>query len=92
MLPTGNQTIYKTPAKLTNREQQVLRLTMDGYSHSHIADALGISIRTVPRFRKRIFNKYKVNNVTALLSIIIKDLETEVSYLRQKGPTCYLQE
>lgn len=81
----GNQPVLKRYAALTPRETQVLRLTMDGQSHEQIALQLGVSIRTVPKFRRRIFDKYGVDNVTALLSIIIRDLEAEISFLRERA-------
>ena len=49
-------------AELTDRERDVLRLVIDGRPNKLIADALGISVRTVEVHRARVFEKMEVRS------------------------------
>jgi FixJ family two-component response regulator len=52
---------------LTSREREVLDLVLEGQPCKVIAQALGISHRTVERHRSRLFAKLGVASVTELL-------------------------
>ncbi len=51
--------------KLTNRETEVLRLTVDGLIRKEIADKLNISFEVVGDHLKSIYKKLQVNSATA---------------------------
>ena len=48
--------------KMSERERQVLLLTAEGFTNQMMADALGISIKTVESFRSRVFDKLGAKN------------------------------
>lgn len=52
---------------LTEREAQVLELVADGQSSAAIADTLGVSVKTVERYRSRLMTKLEVSNVAAMV-------------------------
>lgn len=58
---------------LTNRENIVLRLIMDGKTSSEIADLLNVTIRTIEFHRRNIYKKMGVHNVVDLVKIV-KDM------------------
>ncbi len=53
-------------AELTEREAEVMRLVIDGRPNKLIADALGISVRTVEVHRARVFDKMNVKSAVEL--------------------------
>ncbi len=56
---------------LTNREQEIVGLAINGYSTKAIADRLNISYYTVDTHIKNIYQKLKVNNRSGLVSLIL---------------------
>ena len=56
-----------TPVELSAREQEIIRLILDGMLSKEIAHELGISQKTVENHRHRLFRKLEVNNVAELL-------------------------
>ena len=63
--PAGSAT-----AGLTTREQQVLRLVSSGASNLRVAQALGISKRTVDNHLEAIYHKLGVSNRTAAAAVL----------------------
>lgn len=63
---------------LTPREKEVLRFIQKGYSNQQIADTLFISINTVKKHVKSLYEKFAVKNRTSLLYKVYQ-LETEAS-------------
>jgi FixJ family two-component response regulator len=63
-------------ATLTPREREVGEHLASGSTTRQVADALGISVRTVDVYRGRIFRKLGVANVAALASLIAGLLRT----------------
>jgi DNA-binding NarL/FixJ family response regulator len=61
------ETGFRAPAPLTDREQEVLRLIIDGASASNIADSLGISPHTAVRHRANLMRKLEVHNRVELM-------------------------
>jgi FixJ family two-component response regulator len=55
--------------KLTQRERQVLALTLEGMSNKNIASTLQISVRTIEGHRARIYLKLGVTSVMELVSV-----------------------
>lgn len=55
-----------TLAELTDREQEVMRLVVQGRPNKLIADDLAISVRTVEVHRARIFDKMQVKSAVEL--------------------------
>lgn len=57
-------------ALLTQREQEVLRLIVDGMTNKQIAISLDISIKTVETHRARVMEKMRVDNLAGLCAAI----------------------
>lgn len=57
-------------AELTERERDVMNLVIDGRPNKLIADALGISVRTVEVHRARVFDKIKVKSAVELANLV----------------------
>jgi two-component system, NarL family, response regulator NreC len=47
----------ETPSTLTDREEEVLKLTAEGYSNTEIASRIYLSPKTVDTYRQRIMEK-----------------------------------
>lgn len=57
---------------LSEREQQVFRLLVEGRSTSEIADVLCISPKTVEKHRANIMKKLDIHNIVAMVKYAIK--------------------
>jgi len=57
-------------AELTDREQAVMRLVIDGLPNKLIADELTISVRTVEVHRARVFDKMQVKSAVELANLL----------------------
>jgi two-component system response regulator DctR len=57
-------------ADLTEREQEVMRLIIDGLANKQIADSLDISVRTVEVHRARVFEKMEVRSAVELANLM----------------------
>lgn len=57
----------KSHPSLSERERQVLKMLCDGATSEQIADSLCLSINTVQTYRRRIMDKFGVNNVARLI-------------------------
>lgn len=62
--------------ELSNREQEVVRLLMEGKSNKLIASDLNISIRTVEFHLKNIFSKLQVNSRVELILKLKTDINS----------------
>lgn len=60
-------------AELTEREREVMRLIVAGRPNKLIADALGISVRTVEVHRARVFDKMGVRSAVELANLLRAD-------------------
>lgn len=58
--------LYK---KLSAREVEVLRMLIDGKRNKVIAEKLGINQKTASTYKKRIFEKLRVDNLTDLFQL-----------------------
>ena len=59
--------------ELTEREREVMRLIVAGRPNKLIADALGISVRTVEVHRARVFDKMGVRSAVELANLLRAD-------------------
>lgn len=62
----------KQEAVLTQRERQVLKLLVDGYSNEEAARILELSRRTVEAHRARIMLKLNLRDLAALVKYAIR--------------------
>lgn len=62
----------KQQPTLTDREKQVLRLLVDGYSNEEAAEILVLSRRTVEAHRARIMLKLAIGDLPALVKYSIR--------------------
>jgi DNA-binding NarL/FixJ family response regulator len=67
----GREEEEELPEKLTDRERQILRLVVEGYSNKDIADKLFISPKTVDNHRARIMAKLGRHDVIGLAKYAI---------------------
>jgi DNA-binding NarL/FixJ family response regulator len=58
---------------LTRREKQIIKLIVNGYSNSEIAEKLNLSVYTITSHRRNIYSKTAVNNVASLIEYIRKN-------------------
>lgn len=65
---------------LTEREQQVVKLSLMGHSIKTAADKLKISTETLKKHRKHIYHKLDISSNTELYSIFLQALPCYVSY------------
>ena len=63
----------KKESILTNREQEVIRLTVLGYSNMQIAEKLSISHKTVENHKANIMNKLQLRNRQELIQFAIQN-------------------
>jgi len=59
-------------SRLTLRERQVMEHTAEGRNHREIADALGISPRTVEVYKARMMEKLQMRNLSELIRLLLE--------------------
>lgn len=62
----------KSQPSITERERQVLKLLVDGYSNDEVGKILGLSRRTVEAHRARIMLKLNIHDLPALVKYSIR--------------------
>ncbi len=65
----------KTPGpgdQLTPRERQMLQMISEGYTNSKMAEAMGISVKTVERHRTNLMAKLDAHNLVELIRVAMK--------------------
>lgn len=74
--------VLSTPSKidknielepLSDREKEILRYLSDGMSPKEIADKIFLSVRTVETHKNNIMQKFQVNSVGKLISLVLKN-------------------
>ena len=70
--PTHTTLDIASPAVLTKRESEVLKLIAEEFTNKEIADKLFISNRTVDAHRRNLFQKLGVKNTAGLVRFAIK--------------------
>lgn len=58
---------------LTDRERQTLTMILAGRANKEIADAFGISVKTVEKHRTSLMQKLKVHSMAQLLAVALKN-------------------
>jgi two-component system response regulator DctR len=66
----GSAGVQRLLSDLTEREQDVMRLVVEGRPNKLIADELGISVRTVEVHRARVFDKMNVKSAVELANLL----------------------
>ena len=66
----ASDAVARAMAELTDRERDVMRLVVEGKPNKLIADALGISVRTVEVHRARVFDKMDVKSAVELANML----------------------
>jgi two-component system response regulator DctR len=69
-LRLAGDSVLRHLAELTERERDVMNLVIDGRPNKLIADALGISVRTVEVHRARVFDKMGVKSAVELANLL----------------------
>lgn len=64
LFPRPEKQVSGTDTQLSERESDILRLLIRGYSYKMIASELGISLETVRSHIKKIYRKMQVNSAT----------------------------
>jgi DNA-binding NarL/FixJ family response regulator len=59
-------------AQLTPREREVLQLVSEGNTNAAIAEAMGISVKTVEKHRANVMSKLNVHDLAGLMRAAIK--------------------
>ena len=59
-------------SSLTDREEQVLRLVTEGHANKQIAAELGVSLRSVEKWRKEGLEKLNIESPLQLLTILMR--------------------
>lgn len=72
-------------ARLTQREQEVMRLLTIGHANNDIAEALGISPRTVEAHRARIMQKTEADSMAQLVRMSISCQVTPLNNTRHNN-------
>jgi two-component system, NarL family, response regulator NreC len=62
----------KADRHLTERERQVLKLLVDGYSNEEVGKMFALSRRTVEAHRARIMLKLNIHDMAALVKYAIR--------------------
>jgi DNA-binding NarL/FixJ family response regulator len=70
-LPERTRTDQEPPERLTDRERQILRLVVEGYSNKKIAEKLCVSAKTVENHRAHIMAKLDRHDVIGLVKYAI---------------------
>jgi two-component system response regulator DctR len=70
LLRRGADGVRRLLDELTERERDVMRLVIEGRPNKLIADALGISVRTVEVHRARVFDKMNVKSAVELANLL----------------------
>jgi DNA-binding NarL/FixJ family response regulator len=77
----SNMPPQKIVYRLTNREKQVLKLVVDGYTNVEAGLILGLSRRTVEAHRARIMLKLDLHDLPALVKYTIREgMTTEIAH------------
>jgi DNA-binding NarL/FixJ family response regulator len=75
-----SSSVSKNPAfvVLTDREREALQLLAEGKSTKEIADALGVSVKTIETHRRNIMEKLNLHSVAELTKYAIREGITSV--------------
>lgn len=69
----GNDNFDNGKEKLTNREDEILKLVVEGKGNKDIAESLFISVRTVESHKNHIMQKLKIKSTVELIKYAISN-------------------
>lgn len=72
-LNKNNKKSLRSSKEITNREQEILQLIVDGLTSKEIAEKLFISPRTVDTHRANLMQKLELNNIAELVRYAIEN-------------------
>ena len=72
LLQKGNEGQKMKRKLITDRENEILRLIVEGFSNRQIAERLTLSVRTVETHRANIMKKLKIENLAGLIKYAIR--------------------
>jgi DNA-binding NarL/FixJ family response regulator len=58
--------------RLSEREREILQLTVEGHSSAHIGEILGLSPKTVETYRSRLMHKLDLHDLPSLVKFAIQ--------------------
>jgi len=71
-------------SRISSRERQILQLIGEANSSAEIAEALGLSVRTVETYRQNMMNKLNLHSAAALTAFAIKHGVCSVETMNRK--------
>jgi len=60
------------PFGLTDREQRIVTLLCDGKTNAEVAEAVGLSPRTIETYRLRLMKKLGIEHIPALVKYALR--------------------
>jgi len=69
----GNQTENATKYTLTQREKEILKLYVEGYTNQEVATKLNISVRTVETHKNNIMLKFEFKSTVEMVKFALKN-------------------
>jgi DNA-binding NarL/FixJ family response regulator len=72
-LKTKKEYIQFSENIITQREQSILKLIVEGYTNQQIADTLNISVKTADTHRKNMMAKLNIHNTASLVKFAIEN-------------------
>ena len=72
-LKKGNVIDNNREYTLTNREREILKLYVEGYSNKEVAEKLNISIRTVETHKNNIMQKFHFKSTVEMVKFALKN-------------------
>lgn len=69
----GNSTDSTTKYSLTQREKEILKLYVEGFTNQEIANKLNISVRTVETHKNNIMQKFEFKSTVEMVKFALKN-------------------
>ena len=69
----GNQSENSTKYSLTQREKEILKLYVEGFSNQEVANKLNISVRTVETHKNNIMQKFEFKSTVEMVKFALKN-------------------
>jgi DNA-binding NarL/FixJ family response regulator len=69
----GSSSDYSHKYSLTQREKEILKLYVEGYSNQEVANKLNISVRTVETHKNNIMQKFEFKSTVEMIKFALKN-------------------